>query len=192
MHDWTGFVRCALVGLALGTLSAYPVLGETRAEETASCDVPLPMRDGARPGHHFHPTVSVLIFRRGANPSSPVHYPLRTLRPDAGLGIERAKDEARDGEAAGALYREIHAHDGTGTLHVEPRASGQYRLCNLVALWLASPEFRSVWQKSAAAGGIHVWIGSHHIRHIGIEQLLAIPLEHDLTITICIEEAVSV
>ena len=127
--------------------------------------------------------------------TAPVHYPLRVLRPEPGLGIERKKVElsgsAEDGTAE--AFREIHVHDdGWKTLHVEDNASRPYRLCDLIELWSsASPAFQKIWRNSGVAGA-HIWIDGYHIPHIRLESLLQIPLDHDLSITICIEESIPV
>ena len=152
------------------------------------------MKDGRNRGNHSHPNVKVLLYKRNPDPSRPTHYPVLTLRPDKGLGIQQVRLHEPEGNSTGEAYREIHAHDRSGKLHVEHNSAHRYRLCDLIALWSSDPRFRNIWRNTSAGGSVHVWIGKYHVHvpHIRLEDLLRIPLDHESSITICIEESVPV
>ena len=138
----------------------------------------------------------MLVYRRNPDVTAPVHYPLQVLRPEPGLGIEKKMTIDSSGSVTDAdeeAYREIHVHDdGWKTLHVERNASRPYRLCDLIELWSSfSPTFRGIWRNNGAAGA-HIWIDGYHIPLIRLEKLMQIPLDHDFSITICIEESIPV
>jgi len=156
------------------------------------CAVPPYMQaEAASERAHYHPKVRVLIYQRNSGLTTGVHYPLQFLRPEANLGIEKTALEEPSGPVVAEIYRDIHVHERSKTLHVEQNAARPYQLCDLIELWSsASPAFRTIWKNSGAVGGAHVWIDGYHIPYIRLDRLLQIPLEHDLSITICIEESV--
>jgi hypothetical protein len=182
----------ALFGWAANAVAALPGRAEPPTASPKRCDAPPYMQNRDEPGRHYHPSVTVLIYKRDPDRSKTVHYPQRTLRPDVGLGISHGPTGSANGIRGRDAYRDIHAHDGSGRLHVEAKPSGYYTFCDLVGLWSRSPAFRKVWRNTAGGGAIHLWIDGYHIRRISLEKLLRIPLNHDMTITICIEQSVPV
>ena len=169
-----------------------PARSEERSSGENACIVPSYMHEeGSDKQSHHHPKVRVLLYKRNWDLTASIHYPLQILRPEPGLGVDTKKIDRSDVPSAEVMYREIHAHDDSTTLHVEENSSHPYRLCDLIKLWSsASPEFRKIWQDNAMAGA-HVWIDEHHFPYIRLEKLLQIPLDHDLSITICLEKSIA-
>jgi len=175
-------------------LSSSPSWAKSQIVDKISCVTPPYMKDDSEAGLHYHPKIRVLLYKRNPGISDPLHYPVHALRPDPRLGVEPAAESPTKSapDSDDNRYRDIHSHDKSGTLHVEHNSRRPYRLCDLIELWRESREFQEIWDNNAPGSSAHIWIDGYHFRHIRFDELLRIPLNHDMSITICIEQGLPI
>lgn len=158
--------------------------GGSRAEE-AQCVSPPYI--SALAEVHYHPSVMIVLYERNPDPSSPIHDVVALITPGKGLGIETTP-EIGGQIAARMRYRAIHAHDDSGDLHVEHDSARGRRMCEFLQLWREQTQHRETIEGLVATQTAHVRIGDAYRKDVPLNEVLQIPLIHDMPIILFIEK----
>jgi hypothetical protein len=182
---WRRAPRQRLVISIAGALLVHGIGGgDSRAEETRCSN---PTFISAFAAVHHHPSVVIAFYERNTDASSPVHDIVALVTPEKGLGIVSAEGPPGQSDHP-KRYRAIHVHDRYGVLHVENDGATGYRLCDLFKLWGSEPRARETIDGIIASRMVHVRIGDQYRKNVSIEDVLRIPLNHDLPIIIFVEK----
>ncbi len=173
---------CLLAGtLLLGSMC----FGTAAASEPLTCNVPPYMAKSGK--HHFHPTVRLFVYRRDPKSQSSVHDVVRMISPGSGLGVESQVRTAASDDSR-TMYRAIHVHEESGSIHVEPVSGPPLTLCNFVALWFATPRGENELKEFLSSSTVHVRIGDAYFKDMSRQDVLRIILNRNVRISIFVEE----
>lgn len=140
------------------------------------------------PRDHFHPNLLVIMYLRDAKSAQRRHDVTKIITAPGGIGIDLRPSEAAASPRPPA-YRRIHSHDDSGVLHVEPAKGVVFRLCQLFKLWSAGTGPTGGTLPFALGKTAHVRIGDAYTRNMPVEQVMRIPLNHNLPIVLFVQDA---
>lgn len=155
------------------------------------CTIPPYMEAGeppVDPRDHFHPNLLIIMYLRDAGGTQQRHDVTKIITAPGGIGIDLRPSETATSTRPPA-YRRIHSHDDSGVLHVEPAKGVVFRLCQLFKLWSAGTGSTGGTLPFALGKTLHVRIGDAYTRNMPIEQVMRIPLNHNLPIVLFVEDA---
>jgi hypothetical protein len=179
--------RAALrIGFAAALLLAA-VAGRAAWASPFDCELPgylAPPEEEAGASVHYHPVVAIVVYARGIADGSPLGEATALFRPPAGLGVDTLSTRLSDTWT----YRQIHSHDESGVLHVEPEGGRVFRLCHLFRLWLAAAGADGPFGFLDPRKTVTVIIGEAGSEDKRLDELLAIPLDSDDSILILVED----
>jgi hypothetical protein len=145
------------------------------------------VEDAVATPKHYHPTVAIVVYVRDRSGERDRGRATRILVPPANLGIDTLHSKNRDNW----VYRQIHTHDESGVLHVEPKPGHVLRICHLLKLWFAANDETLSLSELEPHKRVEVFLdnaGLTELTERNVDDLPMMPLNSNRRIIVLVEE----